>query len=365
MTSETADKEPDVHEHGPDRGMRDRVEPLKSEQRVRLEQGNSQRAVLDEALGDPTRAREGRQQERVDPHQESAGKPGEGAGLGGALPVDAADDRRHELHRRRERNEPDRHQRIGLADQANIGITEQHHENNRDAADHQQDACEVPALRQMQAADAQKQRHDEVVADHGRECNRLDDDHAGGGRKAPDEDDQREYGLLFLHRYREHEGVGIDASAREQQQPGERDGQHEYVDEQEVQREQPHRFPEVALVDVLHYQHLELSRQNDDGTHGKQRQRDPTGVTCDAVDCEKSAQRAGGFCLRENLAESTIETERHEQADSQNADDVIAGVDVQHFAGDAARDPTAGRPPCRRLPPSSRCAAAARYIRST
>jgi hypothetical protein len=174
----------------------------------------------------------------------------------------------------------------------------------------------------MQAAHAQKQRHDEVVADHGRQCNRLDDDHPGGGREAPDEDHQREYGLLFLHRYREHEGVGIDASAREQQQPGERDGQHEYVDEQEVQREQPHRFPEVALVDVLHYQHLELPRQNDDGTHGKQRQRDPTGVTCDAVDGEKSAQRAGGFCLRENLAESAIETERHEQADSQKRDEL-------------------------------------------
>ena len=85
-------------------------------------------------------------------------------------------------------------------------------------------------------------------------------------------------GLLFRHRQREHEGVGVDAAAREQQQPGERDRQHEDVDEQQVEREQPHRLPEVALVDVLHHQHLELARQNDDGTHGEQRQRDPAGV---------------------------------------------------------------------------------------
>ena len=87
----------------------------------------------------------------------------------------------------------------------------------------------------------------------------------------------------------------------EQQQPGKCDGQHEYVDEQEVQREQPHRLPEVALVDVLHHQYLELTRQYDDGPHGEQRQRDPTGVSRDAVDGEESAQRARGFCLRENL----------------------------------------------------------------
>ena len=83
--------------------------------------------------------------------------------------------------------------------------------------------------------------------------NRLDDDHPGGSREAPDENDQRKHGLLFLHRHREHEGVGIDAAAREQQQSGKSDGQHEYVDEQEVEREQPHRLPEVALVDVLHH----------------------------------------------------------------------------------------------------------------
>ena len=36
---------------------------------------------------------------------------------------------------------------------------------------------------------------------------------------------------------------------------------------------------------------------------------------------KSSAQRAGDFCLRENLAEPAIETERHEQADSQERDE--------------------------------------------
>src|SRR5262245_11195969 len=174
----------------------------------------------------------------------------------------------------------------------------------------------------MQAADSQKQWHYEVVADHGRQCNRLDDDHPGGSREASDENDQREYRLLFLHRHREHEGVGIDTAVREQQQASKCDGQHEYVDEQEVQWEQPHRFPEVALVDVLHDQHLELPRQYDNGPHGEQRQRDPTGVCGYAVDGEESAQRAGGLCLRENLAEPAIETERNEQTAGQKRDEL-------------------------------------------
>ena len=118
-------QEPDVHQHRPDRGMRDRVQPLEPSA-----YGLSRAAPIGPFstklwVIQPERAKEGSRS--VDPHQESA-EPGQSAGLRCTFPVDAADDRRHELHRCRERNEPDRHQRVGLADKADIGIAEQHHE---------------------------------------------------------------------------------------------------------------------------------------------------------------------------------------------------------------------------------------------
>ena len=45
------DKEPNVHQHRPDRGVRDRVEPLEAEKRVRLEQGDAQRAIARRSFG--------------------------------------------------------------------------------------------------------------------------------------------------------------------------------------------------------------------------------------------------------------------------------------------------------------------------
>ena len=89
----------------------------------------------------------------------------------------------------------------------------------------------------MQAADPQQHRHDEVVAHHGAERHGLDDDHAGRGGKAADEGEQRERLLVLRHRQGQHEGVGVDASTREVQQAGERDGQHEDVDQEQIERE--------------------------------------------------------------------------------------------------------------------------------
>ena len=83
---------------------------------------------------------------------------------------------------------------------------------------------------------------------------------------------------MLGHRHREHERVGVDAAGGEMQQSAEGDGQHEDVDEQEIQRKQPHGFLQMTLVDVLDHEHLELARQHDDGEHGEQGERDPADV---------------------------------------------------------------------------------------
>ena len=82
--------------------------------------------------------------------------------------------------------------------------------------------------------------------------------------------------------------------SREVQQAAEGDGQHEDVDEQKIEREQPDRLLDVPLVDVLDHEHLELSRQDDDRHHREQGQRDPARITGARVDGEQLGQIAGG-----------------------------------------------------------------------
>ena len=121
----------------------------------------------------------------------------------------------------------------------------------------------------MQAAEPQQQRHDEVIAYHGRQRHGLDDDHTRCRREAADEGKKGQHRHVLLHRYGQHERIGVHAAVRERQQPDKGDGQHENVDGQQVEGEEPHRLPEVALVDILHHQHLELPRQDDNGSHRK------------------------------------------------------------------------------------------------
>ena len=83
------DIEPDIDDHRPEQGMRDRIEAGQTEQLVGAQQGNTERTVVHEALSDPAGAGEGRQQQRVDPNQEAAGEPGERSRLGRSGPQNA------------------------------------------------------------------------------------------------------------------------------------------------------------------------------------------------------------------------------------------------------------------------------------
>ena len=74
------------------------------------------------------------------------------------------------------------------------------------------------------------------------------------------------------------EHIGVHRAGLEMHQTGRRNRQHEQVDQQHVEWEQPERPAQMHLPDVLDDYHLELARQADDNRHGQQRDGDPASV---------------------------------------------------------------------------------------
>ena len=54
---------------------------------------------------------------------------------------------------------------------------------------------------------------------------------------------------LRRQRQRQHEHVAVDAARREGQQAGERDRHHEQIDQDEIERKQPGRAPDLGLAE--------------------------------------------------------------------------------------------------------------------
>ncbi len=178
-----------VGEQAPEHAVGQRVE-VEPEQMLRPEPADAGRAGLQQRHRQPAGLHERRQKERVGPDQEAKGDACERARPGGVAPDQAAQERRRELGDRSEAQEPDRGQREGVADHAIVEVGEQHEGHDREPADPQDEARHVGEVRKAEPAAAQKDRHDEVVADHVADRDRGDDHHAGGGRQAADEGEQ-------------------------------------------------------------------------------------------------------------------------------------------------------------------------------
>ncbi len=240
------------------------------------------------------------------------------------------------MRHRCERDQSDRNEGVGLAREPVVEVAEQQDANDGAAPDAEQQPGQVGALVQPQPAQAQQHRHHQVVAHHGRERDGLDDHHPGRGRQAADEDEQREQLLLLVHRQREHEGVGVDLALREMQQAAERDRQHENVDRQHVEREQPDRLVEVLFVDVLDHRDLELARQEHDRHHREDSEPDPARVAAgDAAErSHHVAQlRVEGRAI-EQIAEAVVDPERDEHADGEKGEQLD-----QRLEGDRRHHP--------------------------
>ncbi len=160
------------------------IHPLQAKQRVGFEQFQPERARLDKAGTDPAGAGHGRQQQRVGPDQETAAQAKQRALAAGPLPVQPNQNRRRELGGCGKGNQAAGHQRIALADEAEIQIAEQNHHRDADATNAQQQARQVGAPGQPARVGTQQQRHDQIVADHGRQGHGLEQDHAGRRRQA-------------------------------------------------------------------------------------------------------------------------------------------------------------------------------------
>ncbi|MNF73289.1 hypothetical protein D3C84_552860 [compost metagenome] len=166
-----------------------------------------------------------RQYQGVGPECGAGGEAGEHATAVGLLPEQRADHRRTELGDGGEGDLADGRQARGGAQQAVADVAEQ---------DDHDDA--YPAHRKHPVAEhlegplgvlpAQQPGQQHVVGDHGGERHGFDDDHAGGGRGAADEGQQRQGRVGFGQGQTDDEGVG-DHAAGQQHLSGQRDGHHE------------------------------------------------------------------------------------------------------------------------------------------
>ncbi len=137
-----------------------------------------------------------------------------------------------------------------------------------------------------------------MVADHGRQGNGLDDHHAGGRREAADEDQYRQAIDARRHGQGQHEAVRILAGASEQ--AGHGDGDHEQIDDQQVEGKQPGGTLDVPFVDILHHQHLELTWQTEKGQEGQYQHAHPAERTARNRRQTQASVRAGvaATCLK-------------------------------------------------------------------
>ena len=273
-----ADVERDVDRQAPEQRVGEVVEAGQPEQPLGREQRDPERAALEEVRGHPAGLGHRRQHQRVGPEGEAAEQAAERAGPRSAAPVHAAEQRRRELGDGGEADEADRDQRVGFAGDPEVEVAEHQHRDDGGAADVEEQPRQVAALAGAEAAEPQQRRHDEVVADHGRDRDGLDDQHAGQRREAADVGEERQRRRALPERQRQDEGLGVGLPRTEDEQAADGDRQHEDVDEQEIGREQPGGAADVPLVDAFDDHDLELPRQQQHREHGEDGQREPLRV---------------------------------------------------------------------------------------
>ena len=168
----------------------------------------------------------------------------------------------------------------------------------------------------LQPCRTQQPRHDQVVADHGRQGNGFDNDHAGRRREATNEGEHRQPFGTVSQRQGQHEGIGIHALPAEMQHATERQGQNEDIDEHQIERKEPDRPLEMRLIDVLDNDDLKLARQENNGQARQQDHCRPR--SCPSrIELQQTPQiRIAGGPL-EQVAKPAIKSVGDEQSDRQ------------------------------------------------
>ena len=104
------------------------------------------------------------------------------------------------------------------------------------------------------------------------------------------------------------------------QRPAQGDRQHENIDQQQVDGEQPARFLQVALVDVFDHRDLKLARQHQEGERGEQHQRRPVGRAAGVFEREQGGEIGRDGRTHENIVPTVVDVERDHHADGQKRD---------------------------------------------
>ncbi|MHC2701275.1 hypothetical protein ACVMHZ_004408 [Bradyrhizobium liaoningense] len=160
---------------------------------------------------------------------------------------------------------------LGIAERAIVEIGHHHDGEDREPPRAQQEVAEIGTAGAPLRPTLQHQRHHEVVRDHDGERDAFDDHHRGRRRQAADEDDDAEQIGAAFHRQRQHVHVGVGGAEREGHEAGDRDRDHEQIDGDEVEREQPSRATDLGIGGILHHADVELARQQHDRAQRQQR----------------------------------------------------------------------------------------------
>ena len=137
---------------------------------------------MDQQSGiDPAGIGHRRQQRRIGPDGEAGRDAAYRTGPIAAPPQDGAEQCRGELGDGGERHQPDGGQRISGADHPVEAIGQRQDTDHGGTPDQQQHPGGIIAPRGIAGAQLHQERNDDIVAKHGAERHRRDDDHPGPG----------------------------------------------------------------------------------------------------------------------------------------------------------------------------------------
>ena len=82
-------------------------------------------------------------------------------------------------------------------------------------------------LHKARTGEPEQRWHHQIVADHCRERDSLNDHHTGSGGQSTNKHQQRQQFMPLRHRQRQYESICIYSAVRKMQQTAESDRQHE------------------------------------------------------------------------------------------------------------------------------------------
>jgi len=281
----THQRKHDVGEHverqAPEHAM-DQRRHVGAEQRLRAQTREAEQALREPDGATRITIGETRQEQRVGPDDEAHQHAAHRAARGGAPPEKPAEKRRRKLRDSGEGQKADGG-KLRVSKRVIVEIGHRHDGEDGDAADLEQEAAEIGSFSLRRRTAFQRQRDDDVVRHHDRQCHAFHNHHRGRGGQAADEHDDAQRGRSGGDRKRQHIHVAVGRAERESDKARNRDGDHEQVDDDEIEREQPAGAAHFRLGRILHHADMELARQQHDREKRQQRH------------CDKIADRRRGF----------------------------------------------------------------------